>query len=269
LEPSGRGDRRARSFAVGLAVGGAAGLLADQLSLASIVSYGGPRPPLVVAAAVGGGLLWGTRLRPVVLAGTGTLAVLWLAVAFTPFVAWLGEGLVRRDPPGAADAVFVSASNLQLDGEPTANAQARLLRGLELVGEGRTTRIVLAELRPPKPSYVPVARTEMERLGLRAEILTVGPVVNTHDEAVAVAALARARGWTRILLATSPTHSRRAAATLEHEGLAVLSSPAVEVHFDLENLDRWETVNERFQGFSSIAHERLGLVVYRRRGWIR
>jgi uncharacterized SAM-binding protein YcdF (DUF218 family) len=189
-------------------------------------------------------------------------------VGFTPLTAWMAEGLPRRDPVENADAVFVSASNLQQDGDPTPHALARLLRGLELVAEGRASRLVLSELRPPKPSYVPLARAEMERLGLHAEILTVGPVVNTHDEAVAVAALARERGWKRILLATSPTHSRRAAATLEHEGIAVLSSPCLEVLYDLENLDDWETVDDRFYAFGSLVHERLGLFVYRRRGWI-
>jgi uncharacterized SAM-binding protein YcdF (DUF218 family) len=257
-----------RSFAVGLTVGGVVGLMANHLSLPGIVSYGGPRGPIVVASAVLGGLLWGTRLRPLLAVGAIGLAALWLAVGFTPLTAWMTEGLPRRDPVGDADAVFVSASNLQQDGDPTANALARLLRGLELVGEGRTSRIVLSELRPPKPSYVPLARKEMERLGLHAEIFTVGPVVNTHDEAVMVAALVRERGWKKILLATSPTHSRRAAATLEHEGVSVLSSPCLEVIFDLENLDRWETVDDRFYAFATAAHERVGLFLYRRRGWI-
>jgi uncharacterized SAM-binding protein YcdF (DUF218 family) len=257
-----------RSFGVGLAVGAAAGLMANHLSLGGVFSYGGPREPMVVFSAILCGLLWGTKLKPLLGAGAVALGALWLAVGFTPVCAWLAEGLVRRDPPGDADAVFVSASNLQLDGEPTCNSQTRLLRGLELVGEGRTSRLVLAELRPPKPSYVPVARIAMERLGLHAEIVTVGPVGNTHDEAVAVAALARQRGWKRILLATSPTHSRRAAATLEHEGVTVLSSPSSEVRFDLENLRRWETIDDRFDAFGAITHERVGLFVYRRRGWI-
>ena len=257
-----------RSVGVGLAVGGAAGLMMNQLSLPGIASYGGPREPIAVACAVAGGLLWGTRLRPLVAAATIALAVVCLAVGFTPLTAWMAEGLPRRDPVADADAVFVSSSNLQQDGDPTPAALTRLLRALELVGEGRTSRIVLSELRPPKPFYAPLARTEMERLGLHAEIVTVGPVVNTHDEAVAVAALARERGWKRILLATSPTHSRRAAATLEHEGVSVLSVPCLEVMFDLENLASGKTVDDRFYAFSSIVHERVGLFIYRRRGWI-
>jgi uncharacterized SAM-binding protein YcdF (DUF218 family) len=64
---------------------------------------------------------------------------------------------------------------------------------------------------------------------------------------------------------TSPTHTRRAAAALEKQGLEVVAVPAVETRFDLEQLD-WP--GDRRQAFAGIAHERIGIVVYRRRGWI-
>jgi uncharacterized SAM-binding protein YcdF (DUF218 family) len=81
---------------------------------------------------------------------------------------------------------------------------------------------------------------------------------------MAVASLPRAR-WRRVLAVTSPTHSRRAAAALEKEGLVVMAAPSIETRFDLERLN-WP--GDRREAFAAIAHERLGLVVYRRRGWI-
>jgi uncharacterized SAM-binding protein YcdF (DUF218 family) len=69
----------------------------------------------------------------------------------------------------------------------------------------------------------------------------------------------------RVLAVTSPTHTRRAAATLEKQGLAVISVPSIETNFDLERLRH---PGDRRRAFGAIAHERLGLVVYRRRGWI-
>ena len=96
-------------------------------------------------------------------------------------------------------------------------------------------------------------------------MLDIGEIGNTHDEAVALARLGRERGLRRILAVTSPTHTRRAAATLEKQGLVAISVPSVETNFDLETL-RWP--GDRRRAFSAIAHERLGLVVYRRRGWI-
>ena len=43
----------------------------------------------------------------------------------------------------------------------------------------------------------------------------------------------------------------------------VYSSPAVETQFDLET---FETSDDRIRSFSSLLHERLGLLVYRLRG---
>ena len=64
---------------------------------------------------------------------------------------------------------------------------------------------------------------------------------------------------------TSPIHSRRASAALEKEGVTVVSSPSAETRFDLATLDTW---NDRLAAFGSVMHERLGLWVYARRGWI-
>ena len=80
-----------------------------------------------------------------------------------------------------------------------------------------------------------------------------------------MARLFRERGWRKLLLVTSPTHSRRAAATFEREGVSVVSSPSMETRFDLENLTR---TDDRLFAFGAVLHERVGLGVYRWRGWI-
>jgi uncharacterized SAM-binding protein YcdF (DUF218 family) len=161
--------------------------------------------------------------------------------------------------------VFVLASRIQDDGEMTSAAMARLLHGLELIGEGHARVLILSEMHSPVPSYAAPARTLMGRLGLRAELLAVGPVWNTREEAVEVGRLCRTRGWKRLLVVTSPPHSRRAAAAFEREGLEVLSSPAVETRYDLETL---LAPSDRLLAFGGIVHERVGLWVYARRGWI-
>jgi hypothetical protein len=45
----------------------------------------------------------------------------------------------------------------------------------------------------------------------------------------------------------------------------VFAVPAVETRFDLERLHR---PGDRREAFAAVAHERIGLLVYRRRGWI-
>jgi uncharacterized SAM-binding protein YcdF (DUF218 family) len=242
------------------------GMLAIDLDLPALVSYSRDRTVFVVVAAAAAALLWRTRLRRLLAAAAVALAALWLAVAFTPLVRWMADGLVRRDPLRDADAVFVFGSRLQTDGDPSGEAMSRLLKALELVAEGRTKRLVVSELYPPSKLYAPIARAWAKELAPQTEVLAVGPVANTHDEAVAVARLLRERGLHRVLAVTSPVHTRRAAATFEREGLEVIAVPAIETAYDLETLDY---PGDRRRAFGPVAHERLGLLVYAWRGWVR
>ena len=262
--PKSAGDRVSR-LGAGLTAGSLAGLIVVDLNLPSLVSYFGDRTYLVPVIALLGALLWLTPLRRLIGAAVALLVVLWLVVAFTPLTPWLAQGLVRRDPVEAADAVFVFASRVQEDGDPTSNAMSRLLKGVELVAEGRAARLLVSEGPPPGGPYAPLARAWLGTFARRGEVVSVGRIRNTHDEAVAVARLCRERSWTRVLAVTSPTHTRRAAAALEKQGLVVLAVPSIETRFDLEDL-HWP--GDRREAFASIAHERLGLVYYRRKGWI-
>ncbi len=256
---------RLSRFGAGLAAGALAGLIVADLNLPSLVSYFGDRTYLVPPIAALGALLWLTPLRRAAGVVVVILALLWLAVAFTPVTSWLAEGLVRRDPVEAADAVYVFASRVQEDGDPTTDAMSRLLKGVGLVTEGRAPRLLVSEVAPPAGPYAPLAQAWVAEFAPRGEVVAVGRIRNTRDEATAVAKLCRERGWKRVLAVTSPTHSRRAAAALEKEGLVVFSVPSVETRFDLERL-HWP--GDRREAFAAIAHERIGLVVYRRRGWI-
>ena len=105
----------------------------------------------------------------------------------------------------------------------------------------------------------------LNRFSPQVELVVLQSVRNTHDETTGAADYLKTRGLTRIIVTSSPTHTFRAAALLEKAGMDVLATPARETTFDLENLDRSE---ERLKAFGVIAHERLGILVYRRRGWI-
>jgi uncharacterized SAM-binding protein YcdF (DUF218 family) len=256
---------RAARLGVGLANGALIGLMVLDLDLPSVVSYWGDRTLLVLAAAALGALLWLTPLARLVAATAVGLALLWLAAGFTPLVPWMADGLTRRDPVQPADAVFVFGSRIQADGEPTTDAMSRLLKGVELLAQGRARYLIVSELPPPARTYAPIAREWTTLLAPGCEVLAVGPIRNTREEAVVVAKLFRERDWRRVLAVSSPVHTRRAAASLEREGLEVVSVPAVETRYDLEAFDR---AGERRAAFGAIAHEHAGLLVYRRRGWI-
>ena len=257
-----------KDFLTGAAVGALAGLIIKELDLTTVVSYWAPRSPLVAVAALVGAVSWLTSLRKLFALVVAALGVLWLVVAFTPLTGWLARDLPRRDPLQKADAVFVLASGLQSDGELSPASMSRLLRGLELIGEGWAPRLILSELPKPYPRYRDRASKLVESLGLEVELIVVGPVRNTHDEAVAVSNLVRTRAFDRIIVVTSQIHTRRASAALEAEGVSVTSAPAHEIHFDFENLAEPFDTDNHVRAFGPVLHEHLGLVIYRLRGWI-
>jgi uncharacterized SAM-binding protein YcdF (DUF218 family) len=254
-----------REVATGAVVGALVGFCARDLDLVTLVSYWYDRTPHVLLLAAVGALAWPTRLRRPFAAVAGAVVLLWLLAGFTPLSRALAAGLPRRDAVGPADAVFVLSSDVQDDGELTSTAMSRLVHGLEQIGEGHTARLIVSELPPPKRSYAAAARVLVKDLALHAEVFAVGPVYNTHQEAVQVAALCRAHGWRRLIVVTSPLHSRRASAALEREGMEVMSAPAQETRYDLESQDR---ADARLMTFGAAIHERVGLWIYRRRGWI-
>jgi uncharacterized SAM-binding protein YcdF (DUF218 family) len=263
VPPHARGERFRLA---GLVLGALLGLFALPLGLPTVVSGWDDSWVLVPLLALCGALVWPFSAgRKSLSTAAAVSATLWCGVVFTPFAGWFATGLCRKDPARPADAVFVFSSRIQGGGGLTTAALSRLLHGLELLSEGFAPRLVLSELRRPGPSHTAAARRLMDHLGIKKEILTIGPVENTHDEAVALAALARARGWRRILAVTSPLHSRRACAVVEANGLEVVCSPAAETGFDLETLDRED---ERMAAFRASLHERLGLLGYSWKGWL-
>ena len=170
------------------------------------------------------------------LAAAGARRLLWIAgaleclallvISYTPLVPALMHAWVRRDALRPADAVVSLSSQVYPDGSLDTHAQLRVLHAEELLSAGWAPRLVLTRIAGREPSALPVIRRQMRLFGLRCPIDEVGPVRNTHDEALAVAALARRRGWRRVILVSDPDHLRRAGAVFAHAGLEVCCSPA-------------------------------------------
>ncbi|MCU0242043.1 MAG: YdcF family protein [Vicinamibacteria bacterium] len=250
---------------IGILMGFAAAIFVEQLDLYALVSFWGDRRPFLAALILIVSLCCWTRLRKAVLIALAGLAIVWSLVVFTPICRPLASGLVLRDSPAKADVVFVFSSKMQKDGEPTSIALARLLHGVELIQQGAAPRLVLSTTAQAGPSYTLYAERLLKGLGIAGEIHSIGPTINSHDEALHLASFCKRQGFTRVIAVTSPTHSMRAAATLRKQGLQVLSSPALETGFDLERLD---DLDDRLAAFGKILHERIGLLVYRYRGWL-
>jgi uncharacterized SAM-binding protein YcdF (DUF218 family) len=103
-----------------------------------------------------------------------------------------------------------------------------------------------------------------DRIVLEAQSLT------TRDEAVIVAPMLRAQGTDRVILVTSPNHMRRALGSFRAAGIDPI--PAIAQEFPPAELSRSDFILPSELGLylaSSNAHEILGLVYYRLRGWLK
>ena len=104
------------------------------------------------------------------------------------------------------------------------------------------------------------------------EVISLGGCKNTLHEAEKVAKLAQERGWKRVLLVTSATHIKRAAAVFRTTTeLEIVPAPsAFLTSVSIVSTDMFHLI-PRSNGFGKMdgfLHEKIGWWVYRWRGLI-
>jgi uncharacterized SAM-binding protein YcdF (DUF218 family) len=248
----------------GLVLGALIGLCGHELGLGSLVRTEILQDFLLFPAIIGI-LIALSPARKLLRIASLVAVLIVLIVAYTPLTSYLTPSLLHTDPLQPAPAIVVLSSHVHVDNTLDAAGQERILQGYLLLRQGYAGRLVLTHAIPGIGDEVPVIRDQMLKLGMNYPIDEVGPVADTHDEAVAVARLARQRGWKRVILVTHPWHMRRARALFLKAGLDVICSPCVEGQYDMA----YEPgIGTRLNGFRNWLHETLGIAVYHLRGWI-
>ncbi len=251
----------------------AAGLSLLLLPLGLILN-----PELSLGALVGlwcGGTLaglWGPTFRMVLL-GSGLCAMLIAAVAFTPLSGTLVNQLVVNEAPQKADLIVVLGGGMHCGaGQLEATSLARLEKGLELWQAGYAPRMTLSDTvgeifgdaRCPSLGLEAQQRVRALYGGGGPEVVLLPQMRTTRTEALAVAELVRERGWGRVLLVTTPTHSRRSVGTFRNLGLEVVSVVSSEPRFDMT----LTKPADRLRALTPLTREYLGLLAYGLRGWL-
>jgi uncharacterized SAM-binding protein YcdF (DUF218 family) len=185
-----------------------------------------------------------------------------LVIAYTPLVPWLVSSPPATDALEPADAVVALGAGVLSDGALGCHSRDRSLHALELLREGYAKELVLP-VAPPE-SWAPAVHEQMSRLGMSYPVDEPGPVRNTHDESMVVAALARQRGWRRVILVTNAWHMHRAAATFAKAGVNVLRSPCGDSCADMIHP---ANLGDRLRALGCWLHEAVGYRFYRLRGW--
>src|ERR1700722_18258205 len=206
-----------------------------------------------------------TRARPILWTANAVVLIAVMVIAYTPLMGYLMNSVERGGARGSAPAVVVLSNFVFKDRTLNAVYQDRVLHGLEILRQGDAG--IFVATRPADPRQWPddAVRAEMRSMRIDFPVEAVGPVTNTHDEAVAAAALARERGWDHVILVTQLWHMRRAAAAFEKAGLKVICSPCAERSYDLGTLIG---PGDRLHEFGNWLHEALGYQYYKFRGWI-
>jgi uncharacterized SAM-binding protein YcdF (DUF218 family) len=258
---------RVERLIIGAVTGAAAWMMINVLGAPHIFGIG-PDAGLI-PLSITGALLSVTRFRVVMPVVGFLLLVAILIISYTGVVSHAVDRFIRVDRiPESADAVVVLSAGLTADGYLTGQGLDRTLMGVTLVEAG-TAPVLLFTREERKSHGVEVNnagdQVRFANLARLNRVLTTRPVQSTRDEAVSVASIARHRGWKRIVLVTSPFHSRRACATFEHVGLAVSCVPSDSRDVAIKRLI---DPRDRLAAFGLWLYETAGTLRYRQLGWI-
>ncbi len=187
----------------------------------------------------------------------GAAAVL----AHGPLLRWVGRALIVEDPLARADAIVVVAG-----GTPSREAAAAAL-----FREGWAPRIILSNQFTPERVRVLIAlgirradlqgeaRLALEKHGVpAAAIVALGePVRITETELRLVRETAQARGYRRVILVTSPLHSRRVRLIWAREARGQIEGLVVGAGAEEFVVDGWWRHRRMAE---AVLHEYLGLL---------
>jgi len=231
------------------------------------------RPELVlyIPAAIVGGILGATRLRPLLWIVAGILALFCIAAAYTPLVGTLSRPLVRRDSiPARVDAIAVLSMGVTPEGMMRSETLDRVLSGVSLARRGLAPVLLISRERRSFAGKSVSDSADLQNVaaltGATTQVVFVDSIFTTRTEAQRMKSIADARGFRTLAVVTSPMHSRRACATFEAVGFKVVCVPAA---IRSSGTGPGSNGEDRLRAFRSWLYETFATDSYRRRGWIR
>jgi uncharacterized SAM-binding protein YcdF (DUF218 family) len=196
------------------------------------------------------------------------LGVLLLVVFYTPVTDWIAGPLFINPNPTNADAIVVLASWANARGELNEPGLRRAIAAGRLYRAGLARTVVITGDRPnlsreDAGDSLDASAKLLQELGVPpSAIVLEDHSGNTRESAINIAAMARQRGWGRLVLVTDATHMRRTRAVFAHQGLSVSCEPTM----------MWRIggngASNRLAKLGAVVHEYGGLAYYRARGWI-
>ncbi len=196
---------------------------------------------------------------------TGLVALALLTPALHP----LEDYLDVTELPSQADVIVNLGAGFYCGtNELEAASLARITKGLELWRSGYAKTITITDAHGLAPNCGSIEDAALDLIRklypiTAPEIVVLKDMKTTRTEAEAVAKEAKARGWKKVLIVTSPTHSRRTKATFSQLKLDVFVVAATEPRFD----SSLRTPFDRLMALRAVTREIAGLLKYSLFGW--
>lgn len=219
-----------------------------------------------------GGRGWQVRLRRAyriarrrVAVATAAVAVTYGLLSYTPFIWTLAEPLRVSEPPVRADAVVVFAGGVGESGRAGGGYLERVKRALELHQAGMADTLVFSSGYVFAFREAEVMREIAIANGVQpSDIVLETQAANTYENVVFTRDIARARGWRRVMLVSSPYHMRRALLVWQKAApdIEVVSTPVPVSQFYLH------TTGASLDQIGGIVHEFAAIAAYWWRGWL-
>jgi uncharacterized SAM-binding protein YcdF (DUF218 family) len=163
------------------------------------------------------------------------------------------QKLIRDDALQEADAIIVLSSASTDEGRLDQIGVDRFIHALNLINRGYSKTLITSKLLPWYPSPEKDHQFLLSLFNKKDFTHIVLPHSGTtFDEALTLKNEAQKRGWNKVIVVTSPTHSKRAAAIFEAQGLHVISSPCIDRQLSLSTLKH---PRERVRAFALIMYE--------------
>jgi uncharacterized SAM-binding protein YcdF (DUF218 family) len=243
--------------------------LADSLGIFNVT---GTPPGARLLMLPLGAILASTRAGSLLWLAAGVLTTMSFVVSYTPLVKSPALSFIRADAPNTdrpLDAVVVLSGGITHEGRLTGPALDRLLTGIAEARARGVRTIAMSVITPQdggmRVSSEPDQRALVALAAPELDVRFVRDVHSTRDEAMAFAAMGRTHGWRRVMVITSPLHTRRACATFETAGLPVECRPARARDYAISRL---EVPSNRRRAFADVMYETAATALYAARDWI-
>jgi uncharacterized SAM-binding protein YcdF (DUF218 family) len=156
---------------------------------------------------------------------------------------------------------------------PTAQSALNVLDGAALFRRMRSPWVIvtggIADAGRQRAREADVLAVLLEEHGVPADRIVKELASNTtHTQAINVAALAKSRGFGRLIIVTSPAHLRRAVPSFRAQGVAAEGYPARYASDRRVPASRWLPSIEAHDITQDALYDYAGWLYYRSRGWL-